>query len=223
MFKFLRIWLDSVPMDVGQQAEALRRAGKLREALRVYEEHLSAHPCAVVGLNNAATIHLEMRNPAAAIGLLEKAVELKPRYAAAWGNLGEAMEMRGDLQRAAQSYETSVSIAPNKSVQQSLDNARAMLRGKAMGGPTSPVTMQVTCTECGGPYVAFGAMVPTNIRVLGGARCKSCGVFYCEPCVARALGGSGPMACQCGKARASLSGAGELVLDGFDELVVRRP
>lgn len=84
------------------------------------------------------------------------------------------------------------------------------------------------CTSCGEQFLEFRLMPtkrPAPGRALGGALCRSCGRFYCEPCVAKALQSvSGPreMQCQCKKSKARLDDYGQLALDNFKELVVFR-
>ena len=78
----------------------------------------------------------------------------------------------------------------------------------------------LVCHVCGKKYAEHG-QVTMRQQSVGGALCRFCGKFYCEPCVARTVLGEGrAMQCECGKARAPLGGDGSLRFNGFEELVV---
>lgn len=96
------------------------------------------------------------------------------------------------------------------------DSQREELRRRALGMPAT----ELVCSLCGKRFSRIG-MTRSGQRALGGVKCRSCGNFYCEACVARAVSGKEKtMQCRCGKARAPLGDDGSLRFDGFEELVV---
>jgi len=81
-----------------------------------------------------------------------------------------------------------------------------------------------TCEACDTTYVEGGLASPQE-RAIGGALCRSCGNFYCEPCVSRALlrgSNNGSMTCACGKSQVNLGSDGSAAMRNFQELVVFR-
>lgn len=81
-------------------------------------------------LNNIAVERLRADAPESAVTLLEAAVALSPRLAAAYANLGVARRRSGDEQGALEAYFTGLSISPNHP--RLLNNLTSLYRARAI-------------------------------------------------------------------------------------------
>ena len=98
------------------QALELHRAGRFAEAEKRYARHLSGHPDDPAALKDAATVALQIGNPALAIARLERLVALDPQSANAYGNLGYALIQAGRFADAARRLERALEIDPSYAV-----------------------------------------------------------------------------------------------------------
>jgi len=104
------------------------------------------------------------------------------------------------------------------------DGRARLVTPEESGLPILPREATRVCTRCEKEFSEHGRPTIEN-KAIGGALCRDCGRFYCEPCVARALLGASrgsAMDCECRGATAALDENGELTLHNFEELVVFR-
>jgi len=84
----------SAPFDLTQsfnEALALQRQGKLRDAERIYTRVLKAAPDHFDALNLLGTVKAQLGRMGEAHRLLSAAVKINPRAAGAWANLGQVL------------------------------------------------------------------------------------------------------------------------------------
>jgi len=91
---------------------ALRNKGKLAEAQLSLEESLKIQEHSPRVLNSLGTVLFQLKKPAQAIALLERAITLQPNYARARYNLAEAYESV-NRRRAIEEYETYLALVDN--------------------------------------------------------------------------------------------------------------
>ena len=72
-------------------------------------QSLSIRPNIPEVLNNLGTVHLKLGDKAAAVGVFERAVRLRPNYAVARYNLAEVLEQTNP-KRAVAEYETYLAL-----------------------------------------------------------------------------------------------------------------
>lgn len=177
------------------------------------------------------------KNGQRACELLEEASRLDGRNAAVWMNLGFARMMLGNLTGAKESFERALKhdrkmAAAKEGLKQAHDLALSAARMERVGGVFrsgegtvySTHNAKVICTDCGAAFNEYGQTTLDN-RAQGGLRCRSCGRFYCEPCVGRVVfneASRGRICCECGASTAILGNTGEWTYQNFDELVVFR-
>lgn len=225
-----------LPFEKQMEADSLEAQGKYREALAIYEDFLKAHPDSIQVLNNAATVYNRMRNPSKALQLLEKVVRLDPKYVKAWNNLGTAKLMLGDVAGAKKAYQKTLEIDPQniiarkallqaQTIEKQVKSANRVGGAVSSGGTVySTRNAVLVCAKCGQKYTEFGRMSIHN-RAIGGALCRNCSKFYCEPCVSGFIHSGAkirPMVCECGKSKVRLGDDGCVAMDNFEELVVFR-
>ena len=88
--------------------------GKGAEAEASYRQAVTAEP-AYWGAHSALATHLFQRGKIVeATGALRKVTELVPSSAFAWSNLGAALQMEGDFDRALAAYDRSLQLEPSK-------------------------------------------------------------------------------------------------------------
>jgi protein O-GlcNAc transferase len=78
-----------------------------------------------------AKIHAEQREPAKAIPDLERAVKLRPDFAEAWSDLGEARRTLFDDEGALAAFRRAVELSPDDGVAQARYGAKLLDTGKA--------------------------------------------------------------------------------------------
>ncbi len=101
-----KVWLAEAHHKLGLSWQAKGQYDKAKaEMLR----SLSIRPNIPEVLNNLGTVHAKLGDKAAAMGLFEKAVMLRPNYAVARYNLAEAYEPTNP-KRALAEYETFVAL-----------------------------------------------------------------------------------------------------------------
>jgi len=216
----------------------------LAEAKHMLKDHLGArqafvqalakNPRSVPARMGLGGMFLDLENGEMAHQYLSEAVRSEPRQPVAWYNLGRAKMMLGDLDGAEEAFERVLAIDSRaEHARQGLLHVRQLRQTAARYRETGGVVRVgqtvisdrnrvLVCHKCDHNYVEHG-QVTASERSLGGALCRSCGKFYCEPCVARIVhSGDGSMRCACGDARTALGEAGYLTFEGFEELVVFR-
>lgn len=91
---------------------ALHQQGKLDEAHFHYEAVLKADPRNFDALHLLGVIAHQRHDHAAAMTLLDRAIQHNPRSALAHLNRGNTLKEMGDLQRAVAGYEQAIAIQP---------------------------------------------------------------------------------------------------------------
>jgi tetratricopeptide (TPR) repeat protein len=94
-------------------AQALIRAGKRNDALRVLEQALLLNPQNVQAIYMLGTLNQEMGNPKSAILYLEQAAALSPQSSDILYNLGLAYEFSGNTERARTTYQKAMALNPD--------------------------------------------------------------------------------------------------------------
>ena len=87
------------------------------------------------GLGNA---YLEAGEPATAAGHLQRAVELNPKYSAAWKLLGKALVAAGDPEAALAAYRNGVVAAQQMGDKQTLKEMQVFIRRLEKSTPGFP-------------------------------------------------------------------------------------
>lgn len=221
-------------MRVGRKAKTLASRGDQRGALAIYTAFLDSHPDSALGLNNAACLCLEMENPQEARQFLERAVKVDPEYSTAWSNLGAARATLGDLVGAQQALQNALRLDPaNELTRKQLEavQATSMVDGRSLAasgpayrlrGAAQGTSVEYVCALCGQRFTSFGRWAPDNPAV-GGARCRSCGAFFCDRCANRIvpLDTKGKkLHCTCGVSFLTRGVENEWEFHNFVELVV---
>ena len=101
-----KVWLAEAHHKLGLVWEA---QGHLDKAKAEMLQSLAIRPNIPEVLNNLGTVHAKLGEKAAALGLFEKAVTLRPNYAVARYNLAEAYEP-SNPKRALAEYETFLAL-----------------------------------------------------------------------------------------------------------------
>lgn len=101
-----KVWLAEAHHRLGVSLEA---KGQLEKAKAEMLQSLAIRPNVPEVMNNLGTVHNKLGEKAAAMGLFEKAVILRPNYAVARYNLAEAYETTNP-KRALAEYETFLAL-----------------------------------------------------------------------------------------------------------------
>jgi Flp pilus assembly protein TadD len=99
--------------DPGAVAATYAAAGRWDEAAREIDLAVRAHPTDVELRRQAAHIYAEAGNPDRAVDHLEAAIELAPRNAASWLDLGEIERGRENVTDAYVAYRRASELAPD--------------------------------------------------------------------------------------------------------------
>jgi tetratricopeptide (TPR) repeat protein len=102
-----KVWLAEAHHKLGLAWEA---KGEFEKAKAEMLQSLAIRPNIPEVLNNLGTVHGKMGDKAAALGLFERAVTMRPNYAVASYNLAEAYEPTNP-KRALAEYETFLALA----------------------------------------------------------------------------------------------------------------
>ncbi|MCH1530610.1 MAG: sulfotransferase [Gammaproteobacteria bacterium] len=87
--------------------------GETEKAEKITREVLREHPEDVDGLRLLASIANNLEQRADAIVLLEKAVQIKPRFAGAWADLAETYTESEDFGKALDAVQRVIKLQPN--------------------------------------------------------------------------------------------------------------
>lgn len=108
--------MNSRPFDAGQSlqdAVALQRQGRLREAEKLYARVLKAVPDNFDALNLLGAVRLQQGQSGEAHRLLSTAVKINPGVADAWCNLGQAYFALRRAQEALSCFDKARALAPD--------------------------------------------------------------------------------------------------------------
>ncbi len=106
----------SAPFNLAQsfnEALALQRQGRLREAERIYARVLKAAPDHFDALNLLGSVQAQQGHMGQAQRLFAAAVKVNPNVAGAWANLGQALHALKRSDEALQSLDKARSLAPD--------------------------------------------------------------------------------------------------------------
>ena len=104
------------PFNLGQamnEALALHRQGRLREAEKIYSRVLKAAPDHFDALNLLGTVKAQLGRVGEAHRLLSAAVKLNPRAPQAWANLGQVLHQLKQDQDALGAFDKALALAPD--------------------------------------------------------------------------------------------------------------
>jgi tetratricopeptide (TPR) repeat protein len=90
-----------------------QRAGRLPQAIQIYEQILLAHPNHPVALNRMGVVTFRSGNRDGGIKLVQQAISVAPDFAKAHNNLGKMFQQTGKLFEAEISFRKSLSLTPN--------------------------------------------------------------------------------------------------------------
>jgi tetratricopeptide (TPR) repeat protein len=99
--------------DPYDQALALSRAGRTAEALKAAETALARDGRNVAALALKAALHLQLGDPAAALGACDQALAVQPGYARAHRNRGDALQALGRADEALAAYDKALQLQPD--------------------------------------------------------------------------------------------------------------
>jgi predicted O-linked N-acetylglucosamine transferase (SPINDLY family) len=103
----------------------LQNLGQLEQARAIYQQVLTVQPGYFDALHMLGVIAARTGNPARAVELINKAIEVNPNSASAYSNRGNALSALEQYQAAVASYDKAIAIKP--------DHANAYFnRGKAL-------------------------------------------------------------------------------------------
>jgi predicted O-linked N-acetylglucosamine transferase (SPINDLY family) len=96
-----------------KQGLELHQQGQLAQARQIYEQVLAKQPTHFDALHLSGAIAAQSKNPALAVELIGKAIELNPNNASAYSNLGIALKELKRLDEALASYDKAIAIKPD--------------------------------------------------------------------------------------------------------------
>src|SRR5271170_4441005 len=102
----------SLPAGELAAALAAHRTGRLDEAERLYRAHLAGEPDDALALHNLGVIANGRGDPAGAVRLIGRALELRPRFAAGHASRGNALAALGKFAEAEASFRQALALAP---------------------------------------------------------------------------------------------------------------
>jgi protein O-GlcNAc transferase len=112
-FKKQVIRPDPEMAKVFQQGLAFHQQGQLVQAKASYEQVLSKQPKNFDALHLLGVVAAQTENPALAVALIGKALEINSRSAAAFSNLGSALKELKQLDDALASYDKAIALKPD--------------------------------------------------------------------------------------------------------------
>lgn len=132
--------------DLFQQAQAERRAGRLQQAVQLFQQILAAEPNHVQAHHELGTLLAQTNELQEAVSHLREANRLDPASAEILNNLGGVQEQLGQVEEAIASYRRAAELAPAQAIPHfnagnllfqsgRLDGALAMLRAAATLDP----------------------------------------------------------------------------------------
>ncbi len=106
---------DQAGLLAAQGVSILSTGGDIWQASELIEDALAADPESSRAMLASAKLALRDGSTAAAREKLERALEIDPTYATAWGFLGEIEWRRGELDQAEHAYSQAIEFARNDS------------------------------------------------------------------------------------------------------------
>ena len=103
--------LDPIQEQLASATQLFAR-GEVEEAEKLCREALKEKPDDVNGLRLLASIASKMEQKQDAIILLERAVELKPKFSGAWGDLAESYSEVDDYGKALDAVQRVIKLQP---------------------------------------------------------------------------------------------------------------
>ncbi|NJN64970.1 MAG: tetratricopeptide repeat protein, partial [Acidobacteria bacterium] len=116
-----------VPLNRYNEAIIRERAGQKDAALEIYRALQRDAPKFPLGYLGEAMIQLENREPADALPLLRRAVEIDPDFKLAWSALGDAALITGNTREAANAFARVLDLEPTNA-HAALSLAQLLLR-----------------------------------------------------------------------------------------------
>jgi predicted O-linked N-acetylglucosamine transferase (SPINDLY family) len=108
---------------------ALQQLGRFDEARALYEQVLAKDPQDFDALHLLGVIAAQTHNPSLAVDLIDRAIAINPRVAAAYSNRGAALKQLKRLDEAVSSYERAIALQPDTpEAHSNLGNALRELR-----------------------------------------------------------------------------------------------
>ena len=108
--------MTSTPFDLNQsfnEALALHRQGKLREAEKIYTRVLKAAPDHFDALNLLGTVKVQLGRVGEAHRLFSAAVKINPNVPQVWANLGQVLLMLKRAPEALDCFDKACAMAPD--------------------------------------------------------------------------------------------------------------
>jgi predicted O-linked N-acetylglucosamine transferase (SPINDLY family) len=96
-----------------KQGLELHQQGQLAQARQIYEQVLAKQPSHFDALHLSGVIAAQSKNPALAVELIGKAIEINPKNAAAYSNRGLALNELKRYEEALASYDRAIAIKPD--------------------------------------------------------------------------------------------------------------
>ena len=96
-----------------KQGLELHQQGQLAQARQIYEQVLAKQPTHFDALHLSGAIAAQSKNPALAVELIGKAIEINPKNAAAYSNRGLALNELKRVEEAITSYDKAIAIKPD--------------------------------------------------------------------------------------------------------------
>lgn len=109
---------SSAPLSV-REGLALHEKGRISEAAAIYREVIARDPHNAEALHLLGVAELQLRNPAAAAGLITRAAAIDRRNALYLSNLGLALSQLGRFDEALARFDDALAIHPNSANTQS--------------------------------------------------------------------------------------------------------
>ncbi len=106
----------TTPFNLAQafnEAVALQRQGRLREAEKIYTRVLKAAPDHADALNMLGAVKAQLGRLGEAHRLLSAAVKINPRVAGAWANLGQVLYALKRNEEALACIDKARALAPD--------------------------------------------------------------------------------------------------------------
>ena len=142
------------PFDLGQslnEALALQRQGRLRDAEKIYTRVLKAAPDHFDALNLLGTVKAQLGRMGEAHRLLSAAVKINPRAAGAWINLGEVLQALKRNEEALECFDKARALAPDDvDILNQHANALLSLDRAARGARRIPAGFGARAAACRG-------------------------------------------------------------------------
>jgi tetratricopeptide (TPR) repeat protein len=107
---------NSAPFNLGQafeQALALHRQGRLRDAEKIYTRVLKAAPDHFDALNLLGTVKVQLGRVGEAHRLFTAALKINPGVPQVWANLGQVLHMLKRTQEALECFDKACALAPD--------------------------------------------------------------------------------------------------------------